>query len=121
MGRPNNRGQQKAKRKLTQKKPEAPYRRLTDAKAKEKRDKGLCFRCDGRYFRGHKCKTKEKRELKLLIVHEEEGEGSEVEVPTEDAPEIKVMEVADNVEIALRSILGFLAKRDYEIKGIGRW
>lgn len=38
-----------------------------------KRDKGLCFRCDERYFRGRKCKTEE-RELNLLIVHDEKEE-----------------------------------------------
>lgn len=87
-----------------------------DVKAKEKRDKNLCFRCDDRYFHGHKCKA-EKRELNLLVVHEEEEEESKVEVSTEEALEIKVMEVAANVEIALRSILGFSAKGMMKLKG----
>lgn len=91
---------------------------MTDEEAKEKRDKGLCFRCDERYFRGHKCKSKEKRELNLLIVHEEEGDGSEAELPMDESPEVKVMEVANNVEVVLRSILGFSAKGTMKLKGI---
>lgn len=44
-------------------KKETPYQWLTDAEAKEKHNKGLYFRCDEKYFWGHKCKLKEKREL----------------------------------------------------------
>lgn len=99
-------------------KKETPYWRLTDAEAKEKRDKGLCFRCDERYFRGHKCKSKEKRELNLLIAHEEEEGSKDGDLPAEEAQEVKIMEVTDNVEVALRSILGFSAKGTMKLKGI---
>lgn len=83
-----------------------------------KRDKGLCFRCDERYFRGHKCKTKEERELNLLIVHDEKEEDYEVELLNEEVLEMKVLEVDNNVEVALRSILGFSATRTMKLKGL---
>lgn len=70
--------------------------------------KGLCFRCAERYFHGHKCKKKEERELNLLTVHDEdETEELEVKETEEEEAEMKVMEVTNNMEIALHSILGF--------------
>lgn len=93
-------------------------RRMFDAEFKEKRDKGLCFRCDERYFQGHRCKIKEKRELNLIIAGEE-GDCEEMNCE-EEVPEVetKALEVADNVELALRSIYGFLAPRMMKLKGI---
>lgn len=100
-------------------KKEISYRRLTDAKAKEKHDKGLCFRCNERYFRVHMCKPKEKQELNLLIAHEEDDEPDDTgEVQPEEAPKVKVMEVADNVGVPLRSILRFSAKGTMKLKGV---
>ena len=32
--------------------------RLTPQKIEEKREKGLCFNCDSKYSRGHKCSEK---------------------------------------------------------------
>ena len=36
-----------------------PWKRLSEAEWKSKRDKGLCFRCNEMYTIGHKCKNKE--------------------------------------------------------------
>lgn len=77
----------------------------------------MCFRCDERYFPSHRCKTREKRELNLLIVHEEEEEEVGEEVVKGEETEMKVLEVADNVEIALRSLLGFPMKGTMKLKG----
>ncbi|KAA0056408.1 putative polyketide hydroxylase [Cucumis melo var. makuwa] len=51
--------------------------RLTDVEFQARRDKGLCFRCDEKYYAGHRCKVREKRELRTLVVQENgELEGS---------------------------------------------
>lgn len=34
-----------------------PVRRMSDAKWKMRRDKGLCFRCIEKYTAGHQCKN----------------------------------------------------------------
>lgn len=50
-----------------------PLRRLSPAKLASRRDKGLCFTCDEKYHRGHKCPSR----AFLLI-------GDEDEAPFED-------------------------------------
>lgn len=42
---------------------EGVTRRLSDVEVREKREKGLCFKCDEKYSPKHQCKTQEKREL----------------------------------------------------------
>lgn len=56
------------------------------------------LRCDERYFHGHRCKMREKRELNLLIIHEEEEDEVGVEVLEPEETEMKTIEVIDNVE-----------------------
>lgn len=43
-------------------------RRLTNVEFQAKRDKGLCFRCDEQYSAGHRCKNRDQRELRVLVV-----------------------------------------------------
>ncbi|XP_074324569.1 uncharacterized protein LOC141661456 [Apium graveolens] len=45
------------------------FRRLSEAEMQEKREKGLCFRCDEKYGPGHRCKNKE---LQVLWMHGDE-------------------------------------------------
>ena len=45
-----------------------PTKRLPDAKFQARKEKGLCFRCNEKYSHDHKCKTREQRELKMLVV-----------------------------------------------------
>ncbi|KAA0063363.1 retrotransposon protein [Cucumis melo var. makuwa] len=52
---------------------EPPVKRLSDAEFRARLDKGLCFRCNEKYSHGHRCKIKEKRELMLFILNEEES------------------------------------------------
>ena len=42
--------------------------RLTDAEFQARKDKGLCFHCDERFARGHKCR----KQLDILLVHDDE-------------------------------------------------
>lgn len=51
-----------------------PWKRLSEAEWKSKRDKGLCFRCDEKYTIGHKCKNKE---LQVMMIYDEEVEEEE--------------------------------------------
>ena len=52
---------------------EPPIKRLSDAEFRARLDIGLCFRCNKKYSHGHRCNIKEKRELMLFIVNEEES------------------------------------------------
>ena len=49
--------------------------RLTDAEFQTMRDKGLCFCCNEKYYAGHRCNVREKRELRTLVLREN-GVGS---------------------------------------------
>lgn len=51
-------------------------------------------------------------------MHEQEEDDSKAESPIEETQEVKILEVADNMEMALRSILGFLAKGMMKLKGM---
>ena len=46
-----------------------PYRRLTDAKANDRRAKGLYFWCYEKYHAGHRCRFKE---LQVLMVTDDD-------------------------------------------------
>nr|GMC58099.1 Transposon Ty3-I Gag-Pol polyprotein [Ipomoea batatas] len=54
---------------MAQPTPALPIRKYTAAEIREKRDKGLCFRCDQKYFPGHRCK-----ERFLLLIGDEDDE-----------------------------------------------
>ncbi|WZY74503.1 hypothetical protein YC2023_006743 [Brassica napus] len=58
----------------------APFRRLTPAEIKQRRSAGLCFRCDEKFFRNHKCP---KPELTILIMHDDGKEEVFDEEPCE--------------------------------------
>lgn len=86
---------------------------MTDAEIREKREKGLCFKCDEKYSPKHRCKSQEKRELRLLIV----GEGQAVtKIEESDREEIKE-EPEEKVKLALCSVLGFSTPGTMKLKG----
>ncbi|KAA0043238.1 transposon Tf2-1 polyprotein isoform X1 [Cucumis melo var. makuwa] len=47
---------------------EGAYKCLPDAEFQARKEKGLCFRCNEKYFADHKCKMKKHRELRMLVV-----------------------------------------------------
>ena len=63
---------------------EGPTKRLSDAEFQSRKEKGLCFRCKEKYSHDHKCKTKEHRELRMLVVM---GENGKYEIIEEDNTE----------------------------------
>ncbi|TYK18318.1 ty3-gypsy retroelement transposase [Cucumis melo var. makuwa] len=68
---------------------EGPSKRLSNAEFQARREKRLCFKCDEKYYARHRCKAKEQKELKMLVVREdgEEFEIIEEEVEGEVAKE----------------------------------
>ncbi|VYS48169.1 unnamed protein product [Arabidopsis thaliana] len=89
----------------------APYRRLTDVEANERRSKGLCFRCDERFHVGHKCRLKE---LQVLMVSEgQEGNdlGDETEEVFSDA-------MAECAVLSRSSANGISSPRTMKMRGM---
>ena len=42
---------------------EGPSRRLSDAEFQARCEKELCFRCEEKFYAGHRCKVKDQKEL----------------------------------------------------------
>ncbi|XP_028552250.1 uncharacterized protein LOC114580023 [Dendrobium catenatum] len=88
------------------------FKRLTDSELKEKRAKGLCYRCDEKFTLGHRCKE---RTLHVIIVgdsEEEENEGA----AKEDGEEGEHPHLA-MVEISLNSIAGLTSHSTMKLEG----
>ncbi|OIW19869.1 hypothetical protein TanjilG_27235 [Lupinus angustifolius] len=86
------------------------YRRLTSAKMKEKREKGLCFRCDEPFSRDHRCRNKQLH--MLLMADEEEAEEEEVEEGNEAGIEVQAF---NSLQLSLYSMKGLTSSRSWEI------
>ena len=56
-------------------------RKFTDAEIERRRELGLCFKCDEKYYPGHRCK---KKQLQVLILSEELDEKGVVDVEPEE-------------------------------------
>ncbi|TYK14439.1 uncharacterized protein E5676_scaffold186G00980 [Cucumis melo var. makuwa] len=101
------------------KKGEPPVKRLSDAKFRARLDRELCFRCNDKYTPGHRCKTKEKRELMFFIMNEEE-ETEEVhskDETTERTMELKNLELTEDTEIELTTMTSLTSKGTMKLKG----
>ncbi|KAL0551119.1 hypothetical protein IC582_010201 [Cucumis melo] len=101
---------------------EGPTKRLTDAEFQARREKGLCFRCGEKYHAGHRCKTKENKELRMLLVKER---GEELEIVEEeyfdDESEMKPPEIQSienlNIELSINSVVGLTNPGTMKVKG----
>ncbi|TYK05713.1 RNA-directed DNA polymerase-like protein [Cucumis melo var. makuwa] len=87
---------------------ETNTRRLSDAEFQAWKEKGLCFRCNGKYSADHKCKMKELRELRMFVVVNENEEYEIIE-EKESEEELAVIEVKESnkayVELFINSVL----------------
>ena len=74
---------------------------MTDEEYREKRAKGLCFKCDDKWFINHVCSRKESSVL-IEMAEENEllGDGLMVEEMEEEGEE------ADLIGISLNSVVG---------------
>ena len=80
---------------------EPPMKRLSDTEFRARLDKGLCFKCNERYSPVHRCKTKEKRELMLFIMNEEESveEEDQTEENSDEVVELKQLNLTERTKI----------------------
>lgn len=82
------------------------FKRLTEAEFADKRAKGLCFKCDGKFAPGHRCPSKT---LQVLIVDEDvQGESDE---EGDDHAHL------DSVEVSLNSVSGLTPPHTMKVNG----
>ena len=86
----------------------AVVRRPTDAEIQQRREKGLCYRCDEIHSSRHRCK---RRELNVLIVQEEEGFEDELKEGLASA------EMTQKVEISLNSVVELMNPKTLQACG----
>lgn len=90
----------------------ATFRRLTDTELQAKREKGLCYRCDGKYTFGHRCPN---QELQVLIVKEEEEEDQEMGTEERDEEGNEKLGEEEVVELSLNSVVGLTAPKTMKL------
>ncbi|TYK26819.1 putative membrane-bound O-acyltransferase C24H6.01c isoform X5 [Cucumis melo var. makuwa] len=94
-------------------------KRLSDAEFRSRLERGLCFRCNEKYSHGHHCKVKEKRELMLFILNEEESadEGENSETQREKIMELKQLDTLEEAVIEYRTITSLTTKGTMKLQG----
>ncbi|XP_019416449.1 PREDICTED: uncharacterized protein LOC109327750 [Lupinus angustifolius] len=85
------------------------FKHLTSAEVRERREKGLCFRCDEPFTRDHRCKN---RQFRMLILEEEEEDEEE-----RGENSIETSEVHD-LRLSLCSMSGFTTTRSWKVEGM---
>ena len=100
---------------------EGPTKQLSDAEFQSRREKGLCFRCNEKYSHDHKCKTKEHRELCMLVVMGENVEYEIIEEDSTEQKELNTIEVTGEeqtmVELSINSVVGLSNPGTMKVKG----
>ncbi|XP_010541862.1 PREDICTED: uncharacterized protein LOC104815241 isoform X1 [Tarenaya hassleriana] len=93
--------------------PKGTFRKISDTEMEDRRKRGLCFRCDEKYFFGHKCKLKE---LQVIVVQEDgetllAADAHPDPVPEEPpvAPEI--------AELSLNFVVGLTSPKTLKLQG----
>lgn len=84
-----------------------PIKTLTPAKLQSRREKGLCYNCDERYFPGHKCKS----QFFLLLEHDDDDiPAPPTEPHTATDPEVLP-------QISLHAMLGHTSPKTLRLSG----
>lgn len=97
--------------------PTGEVRRLSEKELKEKREKGLCFRCDEKWSINHRCR---RRELSVLLAMDDESETEEIgELASVEAAEQdpQTETVEQPPEVSLSSVMGITGPKTMRMKG----
>lgn len=97
---------------------EGPSRRLSDVEFQVRRDKGLCFHCDEQYS-GHKCTARDQKELRVLLIMEndEEWEVLDGEEEMTETFKLKQVNVEPVAELSLNSMVGLSNPGTVKLRG----
>ena len=101
---------------------EGPLKRLSDVEFQARHEKGLCFRCEERFFVGHKCKVKDHKELRVLVVgkNREELEVVEEEYSKTEIQETEVVKQELVIKLSINSVVRLTNPGTMKIKGMIR-
>ncbi|XP_052114450.1 uncharacterized protein LOC127745594 [Arachis duranensis] len=99
--------------------PQPPFKKLTSAEIRARREKGLCYYCDDKYAPGHRCKASYQlligeEELQELLHGTTEGNGEVHESDTEEEEEENGQQ---NPRISLNAFEGEFHPETLRVKG----
>ena len=92
--------------------PSIPFKRLTSEELVVRREKGLCFHCDEKYSRGHKCSPS----LFLLVVKDDEL-ASDVTSLRSPSPTADLLPEPPPAQLSLHALSGHSAPETLRLKG----
>ena len=92
-----------------------PFKRLTDREMQEKRERGLCFRCDERFSPGHRCKQKTPQVL--WVTDDEEEDGIDPPLPDEAAGGVELADGPTTAVLCISSMVGFCPPHSMKVCG----
>ncbi|GJR89881.1 putative CCCH-type zinc finger family protein [Tanacetum coccineum] len=84
------------------------FKRMTESEMADKKAKGLCFRCDGKFGPGHRCPEKS---LHVLLLHEDDDK--EADDYHEDEEHVHL----DAVEVSVHSVVGITTPHTMKLRG----
>ncbi|KAL4589299.1 hypothetical protein LXL04_002205 [Taraxacum kok-saghyz] len=91
-------------------------RPLTEAQIQDKRARGLCYKCDEKWQRNHRCKS----QINVILLEEEVAKDEEgEEIPPGDGPDAtpEAAEIDEQVEIFLNSVAGLNSPKTMKLRG----
>lgn len=95
-------------------------RQLTESQLIDKRARGICYRCDEKWHRGHKCKA----QVNVILIEDDEEETAddqkgeqEAEEGNQSAPNLDSYEVEAPIEVSLNSVAGLSSPKTMKLKG----
>lgn len=88
-------------------------RRMSDAEYNQRRELGLCFRCEEKFGPNHKCKN---RQLRVILMEEEEEDGPDdlEEAQEELGPEKEMA----SLELSMTTAVGLTGDRTLKMGGM---
>jgi hypothetical protein len=92
-------------------------KRLTPQQMDERREKGICFNCDSKYSKGHKCG--EKKLFYTDCEEDEEKEKETLEEKEQETPEGKNQETPEEITptISCNALAGITTPQTLKIEG----
>nr|GEV43713.1 reverse transcriptase domain-containing protein [Tanacetum cinerariifolium] len=85
------------------------FKWMTESEMADKKSKGLCFWCDGKFGLGHRCP---KKSLHILLLHEDDEEEAD------DYHEDKEHVYLDAMEVSMHSVVGITTPHTMKLQGI---
>lgn len=91
-----------------------PYKKMTDKEMEELRAKGLCYRCNEKFFRGHRCSQKK---LQVLLLMDDDIDEDVCEENRREVEESELVAGPDSAVLCLSALMGLCPPNSLKVKG----